>query len=174
MEEKEIVIDNSFDYSNVIATIDNVSILVKYCDQIANQFLNIIKADEERNERIKYEFKNFKYRKTYSETLEISISEKSFNRVSYKTYELFKKAISENKIKNLRELKITLNLDFFRGTYDNQNRHDNSFEISFEPYKITFIRKSNYKDDEMDDIENGINEVLKSFPTINTIFCTKE
>lgn len=52
--------------------------------------------------------------------------------------------------------------------------HENLFKISFNPYNIVFIRKSNYADSSMDNIENVINEILKKFSVQNTIFCTKK
>ena len=40
--------------------------------------------------------------------------------------------------------------------------------------KVTVkLRKSNYKDANMDQVEDTINEILKKFPVANTIFCTK-
>ena len=52
--------------------------------------------------------------------------------------------------------------------------HENLFKITFKPYNIVFTRKSNYADQNMDQIENVINEILKKFRVQNTIFCTKQ
>ena len=80
---------------------------------------------------------------------------------------------SSHQLKNVSKLIISLNIDFYRGTNDNKQIHENSFKISFEPYNIKFIRKSNIKDEEMDMIENNIRRILDSFKVQDSIFYSK-
>ena len=171
--ENITVIDNSFNYSDCLPTIDNITYLIKYCDEVYNQFIKVIQEDEEKNERLKYEFKKYNYKKNFGEKFEIAITEKTYNTIKCKTKESFLKTVEEGKVKNLRSLEIELDLDYSRGEYNNYKDHDNSFTITFKPYEIVFQRKSNYEDNNMDAIENGINEILKKFPIVETIFYSK-
>ena len=65
-------------------------------------------------------------------------------------------------------------MDFRRGRESNLEEHENTFIIKFEPYDITFARKSNYNDQIMNQIEDQINQILQKFPIANSIFCNKE
>ena len=80
---------------------------------------------------------------------------------------------NNGQIKNLDSLEINLELDYQTGSNSSLITHENSFVIKFKPYEITFIRKSNFKNFNMEQIENNINEILKKFAVVNTIFCTK-
>ena len=171
--EQLTVIDKVFDYSNCLPTVENITYLIKYLEQIYNQFLQAIKEDEEKNERLKYEFKKYNYKRNFGERFEISINEKSYNTIRCTTTESFTKTVDEGKVKNLRSLEIQLDLDYSRGNYDDLKKHDNSFIITFKPYEITFQRKSNYNENNMEVIEKEINEILKQFPTAETIFFSK-
>ena len=77
-------------------------------------------------------------------------------------------------MKNVSGVDIKLNMDFERGREGNFESHENNFVIIFKPYEITFSRKSNYNDVNINQIENQINEILKKFPVANCIFCNKE
>ena len=101
------------------------------------------------------------------------VRQKKFEVNTYKNYESYIEAINSNRIVNVDRIEITMNLSFCRGKSDNRESHENSFKISFEPYDIRFVRKSNYKDAEMDQVENNINGLMRQFPTVNTIFYSK-
>ena len=81
--------------------------------------------------------------------------------------------LNDGNIKNLRGIDIKLCLDFKRGNGSNLVDYDNLFKITFEPYNITFIRKSNHNDEIMDQIEKKIVATMNQFQVINTIFCSK-
>ena len=175
VEEREIDINNEYDYSNIVVEAEAVSVLVKYCESYYNQFVAMCDEEEAKNEKLKFEYKNYQYKKTYSMGLEIKIREKDgdYSGTSCKTYESFVEAINAGHLKNVDSLTIDLNLSYKRGKDIETKDHENRFKISFKPYEIVFTRKSNFTDSYMDQIENVINEILKKFRVQNTIFCSK-
>ena len=58
-ENKKNIVNNEYDYSNILPTIDNITYLVAFCDNIYNQFLKLIEADEEKNKPFKEEYKEY-------------------------------------------------------------------------------------------------------------------
>lgn len=171
--EEETVISNEYDYSNIVPTIENITYVIQYCDQIYSHFLKLIEEDENKNERLKYEFKNYNYKKSYGEGFEVKIRQKNYNTISCKNYNSFIEAVNNGQILNVDGLEIDLRLDYKRGKNDNLNNHENSFNITFKPYEIKFVRKANYKETDMEQIENNLNDMLQKFPVANTIFCSK-
>ncbi len=172
-EEKEVVINNEFDYSNIIPTIEHIGILVQYCEGVYNQLLKLIEEDEQKNEKLKIEYKNYKYSKSYSERFEVSIREKTYNNLYCKTYNSYISAANNGQLKEVNSLEINLDLDYKRGLGNNLKYHQNSFTIIFRPYEIKFARKSNFNEENMNQIENTINQILQQFEKANSIFCTK-
>ncbi len=174
-EEREIEISNEYDYSNIVAEVEIVSFLVQYCNSYYNQFIKLCADDEEKNAKLKSEYKFFQYKKSYSSKFEVAIKQKgnSFSNIACKNYESFIESVNAGHLKNIDSLIITLDLSFKRGKDFETKEHENSFKITFKPYEITFKRKSNYDDSTMNQIENTINEILKKFRTQNTIFCSK-
>ena len=172
-EEVETVINNEKDYSNIIPIAENIAYLIQYCDQVYNQFLKLIEEDEARNAKIKYEMQNYNFKKSFGERFEIIVREKNYNTVNCKNFDSYMELYNNGQIKNLDSLEINLELDYQTGSNSSLITHENSFVIKFKPYEITFIRKSNFKNFNMEQIENNINEILKKFAVVNTIFCTK-
>lgn len=174
-ELKEIEVSHDFDYSNVVAEIETISFLVQYCNSYYEQFIKMCEEDEEKNVKLKSEFKFFQYKKGYNAKFEVAIKEKgnSFSNLTCKNYESFVEAVNAGHLRNVDSVTITLDLSFKRGKEYETKEHENTFKISFKPYEITFKRKSNHDDATMNQIENVINEILKKFRVQNTIFCTK-
>ena len=172
-EETETVINNEYDYSNIIPTIENITYIVKYCDKIYNQFVKLVEGDENKNEKLRYDLQNYKYKKSYSEEFEVKIRNNLYNSITCKGYDSFVEAMNNKRIVNVESLEIKLNLSYKRGKIDTLSEHENSFSIVFRPYKVIFSRKSNHNEADMNQIENNINEILKIFPAVNTIFCSK-
>ena len=167
------VINNEYDYSNVLPLTDYIVYLVKYCDDTLNQLKRLFEEDEEKNKTFKYEYKNYTFKSCYGDRLEIHITPKDYNNITCKDIESFNSAVNNGNLNNISKLRINLDLDYERGTKGNFEKHDNSFSITFEPYNIKFKRSANFKDDMMDMVEKDINEILSKFPIMNTIFCTK-
>ena len=167
------IIDNEYDYSNCVPTVEGVSFLVKYLDSVYKNYLRLTEEDEKKNEQFKFEYKSFNYKKTYESGLEIRIKEKSFNSVTCNDWESFLSAVDKECLKGIIEVKIRLDLSFKRGKGENLSKYENSFLITFAPYDISFVRKSNHNEVVMNKIEKDIREILNKFPVMNTIFCTK-
>lgn len=159
---EESIINNKYDYSNILPVVDYISYLVQYCDQVYNKLLNLQQEDEEKNKQFKPEYKEYNFKKKYSQGFEIYIREKSYhNNIICKNYNTFKTAVDDGNLNNVTGVDIKLNLDFERGHEGKFETHENNFIIIFKPYEITFSRKSNYNDSNMNQIENQINEILK-------------
>ena len=172
-EDVEAVINNEKDYSNIIPTPENIASLVQYCEQIYNQFAKLVEDDENRNNKIKYELQNYSFKKCYGQQLELIIREKNFNTINCKNYNSYVELYKNGQLKNLDSLEINLELNYQTGMNASLITHENLFKIKFKPYEISFIRKSNFKNFNMERIENTINDILSNFPVANTIFCTK-
>ena len=172
-DNKISVINNEYDYSNILPTIEMVSYLVNYCESIYKQFLKLKEEDEEKNKQFKPEFKNYMYKNAYKDCFEVRIIEKTYHNITCKDFETFKTAIKDGNVKNVNKLLISLDLSYKRGIGNDLTDYDNSFDIIFKPYEIKFARKSNHNEENMNGIEDSINEILKKFPIANSIFCTK-
>ena len=176
VEEKEIEISREYDYSNSVPEVQFISFLAQYCDSYYKQLIKMCEEDEEKNTKLKSEYRNFQYKKSFGSKFEVAIKEKgnSISNLSCKTYDSFVEAVNSGHLNNVESVVITLDLSFKRGKDMSTKEHENLFKISFKPYNIVFTRKSNYADSNMDQIENVINEILKKFKVQNTIFCTKQ
>ena len=167
------IINNEYNYSNIIPTTDVVFQLVKYFDSLYKHFQKLIEEDEEKNKKLVPEYQEFLYKDTYSFDFEVNITSKSINTICCKDLDQFISAVNGGNLNNIYALKIELNLDFGRGKGNNIENHKNKFKISFKPYEIIFIRKSNYNDQSMTEIEEMTKKALASFPVSNTIFYSK-
>lgn len=172
-ENAPSVKNNDYDYSNIIATVDNIMYLVKYCNDEYNRFVNLIEEDERRNEKFKPEFKEYNYKKSYSERFDIRVIGKNYDSITCKNLESFQSAVNNGNLANVTALEIRMDLDYKRGKGSNLIDHENSFTITFNPYKIIFNRKSSHNEEKMNQIEEEIKRILDNFQAINTIFCTK-
>ena len=172
-EELETVINNEYDYSNIIATADNISHLVQYCEQLYDQLMKLIQEDEIKNEKFKYEFKNYNYNKHFGMCFEIKIRGKSYNVIECKSYNAYLEAVNSGQLKEVSSFEIDLKLNYRRGKKDNLKDYENSFKLIFKPYEIKFKRQSNHNESDINQIEIAICDILNKFPVANTIFCTK-
>ena len=169
--EKNII--NGYDYSNIIPTNEYISMLVQYCEKVSNQYLQLINQDEEKNEKLKYDFKYYQYGKIYGTGLNVVIFDKSFQRIEYQNFLSYSQAVQNRQVNNINSMEVRLNINFKRGQSGKTKEHNNEFIVKFKPYEIKFTRKSNFDDNMMNQVEKDINELLRSFPTVDTIFCTK-
>jgi len=170
------VINNEFDYSNIIPTVEAIAYLVRYCDQMNKQLTKLVEEDEEKNRQFKSDYKNYIYKKTRGQEFKVFIKEKSksYNNITCEDYNSFASLVRDGNLNQVTELEIKLCLDFERGKENNYEKHENSFIIIFKPYDITFTRKSNHNDPSMNKIEQQINSILKQFSVANSIFCNKQ
>lgn len=168
------IINNEYNYSNILPTEETVAYLVKYCDKVYKDFVSLLEQDEEKNKQYKLEYKNYMYKKCYKDRFEVIIKNKNYNNITCKDYDMFLSAIEDGNVKNVLSITINLELGFRRGTESNHEEHENTYKVEFKPFDITFIRKSNHNDPNMNNIEEKIKMILEKFPSMNTIFCTKE
>ena len=110
----KIVVNNEYDYSNIVPKVDSIAYLVQYCDNIYKHFLTLLEEDKKRNESLKFEFKNYQYKKSYRETFEVYIIKKDYNYISCKDFTMFQSAINQGDLKNVNSLEIRLCLDYKR------------------------------------------------------------
>lgn len=172
---KQKVINHEHDYSNHVPTIEAVSYLVQYCDQLNKQLTKLIEEEEEKNKQFKPEYREYNYKKSYyGQQLEVYIREKTFRNITCKDYESFLSAVQNENLKQVSGLDIKLYLHFQRGRGTKLESCENTFSVLFRPYEITVVRMSNYEDFNMDNIEKQINQILEQFPVMNSIFCDKE
>lgn len=171
----QTIINNEYDYSNILPTVEAVTYLVQYCDNIYKQFANKVKEDEEKNSQFKDEYKEYMYKKAYTQEFGIAIyGVNSIRGIQCNDYETFVSAIKDGNLNRVGSLKIEACLNFDRGKQSKLEKHENEFIIYFKPYDIKFTRKSNHNDPSMNQIEEQINTILKKFPVANSIFCNKQ
>ena len=172
-EDTPSSIDNNFDYSNVIPKPENIRKLVEYCFNMYEEFKKKCDAEEERNKQFKEEYKNYECMQMFSTGCEIKIMNNGYKTSCFKDYESFASAINNGNITNVMSLEINLCLDYKKGPGNNLTEHKNSFDIIFKPYEINFSRKADYNELAMNNVENNINDIMRSFETANTIFNAK-
>lgn len=173
VNEEPAVINNEYDYSNVLPSIESITYLVQYCDSVFREFRNLIEEDQKKNEQYKDEYKNYEYKETYDTIFEVYIREKGYNNITCHDVASFESAIKDGNLNHVESLQIKLNLSFKRGKNTELKNHENSYIFIFKPYEITFARKSNYNDLQMNQVEENIKNILDQLPVYNTIFCTK-
>lgn len=172
-ENVEVTIKNEFDYSNIIPKIEEISYLIQYLNNIYNEMNILFEEDEIRNEKIKYEFKNYNYKKSFGTKFEILVREKEFTTITHKSFESFIEAVKSGQVKNIKSLEIHMDIDYNKGKFESLKLHENSFKIVFKPYEIYFKRVSNHNEIKMNQIENTINAILLKFQVSDSIFCSK-
>lgn len=173
MNNEKSIINNETDYSNKLATIEKITELISICDNIYTQFTDITQKEEEKNKQFKEEYKEYTYKKHWGTKFEISIRNKSYNTITCDNLNTFKTAINDGNLKEVDALTIYLNLDFKRGKGLDLEEHENEFKITFKPYDIKLLRKSNHNDQDINQIENVLKDTISKFPESNTIFCDK-
>lgn len=172
-KEDNYLINTKYDFSNIIPTIECVFYLVSYLDNIYKQYVHLLEEDEKNNEKLNPEFRNYNYKKCYSEYFEIYIGQKNYNFITCKDLDSFKEEINSGNLKNINSLKIKMKLDYKQGNKLNLVKHENEFTVYFKPYEITFTRKSTHNEVNMNKIETSIKDILGKFPALNSIFCSK-
>lgn len=175
--ETEVIVNPEYDYSNIIPDKEYIKVLIRSCEEMYKRLQDLFKKDEEKNERLKYEYRNYEYKKHFETDFSIDIRETGIGdgslgqHLNFTDSNTFSDYI-DRKV-NLDSLVINLNLSYKRGSDGNEKAHLNSFKISFKPYNIKFKRKSNYNDEVMNQIESYLKSILDKFMTKNTIFCNK-
>jgi hypothetical protein len=167
------IINNQYDYSNIIPMLDAVSYLVEYCDKTNNLFSELTDKDEEKNKQYKIEYREYQYKKDYGQQFSVAIYDKDYKCIRCKDFDSFMVAVRDGNLNNVSLLEINLYLGFYSGKGDNLEMHNNKFEIIFKPYATSFTRTADHDDNIMNKIESEIIDILNQFPSANSIFCNK-
>ena len=167
------VINNEYDYSNIIPTVDLVKSLAQYLSDLNDYLTKLTEEDEEKNKQFKIEYKEYSFKHHYSQGFEVFIREQGYNNITCKSYNEFLSAINDGNLKHISKLTINLDFDYERGKGNNIDVLENKFAIVFEPYNITFARKSNNNEAFINEIESKIKMALDNAAKMDTIFCTK-
>ena len=77
----EKMISNSFDYSNIVPTINEIIPIMQYCDSLYKNFLELARKDEEENEKYKHEYRFYKYKKTFDSTYSIQLIDNNYKSI---------------------------------------------------------------------------------------------
>lgn len=165
-------IKNNHDHTNLLAVREYVDDLVKYCFGIYASFQKTQAEEEQRNERLKLEYREYQFRKSYSEHCQVVIYAGG-QRTEFTDYANFQSALLGGMILGVDYLQISLNLSHYVGKYDSRDEHQHEYTIRFEPAKSYFLYAANMDDQNMNIIETQIEERLNSFPASITIFSKK-
>ena len=68
-DDIEMAINNSVDYSNIVPTVSNIAVLIKYCEQVYNKHEELINEDEEKNKMIRYDLQTYNYKRNFDDVL---------------------------------------------------------------------------------------------------------
>ena len=82
----QAVINNEYDYSNIVPTVEAIAYLVQYCDQMNKQLTKLVEEDKEKNKQFKSEYKEYMYKKSYGQEFQVYIREKSYNNITCKLF----------------------------------------------------------------------------------------
>jgi hypothetical protein len=169
----ETIISNEYDYSNVV--VDRISLLslAQYVNEIYIKMTDIFNEEEKKNEQLKWEFQTYEYKKGYI-NLEFNIRDKNYSNISCESYEALLSASENGSLNNISSFSISMKLNYSKGKQTTMIALNNSFDITFKPYEIRFIRKSNYNEVLMNQIEEGIHNIMDKFKVLNTVFSIKE
>lgn len=163
-------IQNQHYYSTIIPTGECITFLVQYCCDEYDKFIALTE-EVEKNKEQHGEY-NYSFQKGTT-VFEISVRGKMYSNVVCHNLQEFEDSIQEKGLKDISSLEIKMHLNFKRDREDAGSEHQNEFTITFKPYEISFIRKSNFNETMMNQIETNIDELLKRFPSINSIFSAK-
>ena len=174
METKDII-ENTYNFSDTIITVEVIDYIAKYFQSIIDYYEKLFIEDEQKNEKLKYDFQNYSYKKSYNTGLDITIGSKEYSSIHCNNYNSFKQMINENKAKNLGFFNIELSINYKSGNNNNLIEHNNNFSIKMKPYDIIFKCSSNNSDSEMNNVEEYIiNEIFNKIPHVPTIFYSNE
>ena len=74
----EKMISNSFDYSNIVPTINEIIPIMQYCDSLYKNFLELAR----KNEKYKHEYRFYKYKKTFDSTYSIQLIDNNYKSIA--------------------------------------------------------------------------------------------
>ena len=169
-----VPVNHEYLYPNILVVREYVENLVGFCDRVYRAFIKKVAEEEEKNEPLKYEHREYKYKKSYGMRMKVYIWTNSSVSLEYDNEGAFRAAANSGKLNDVSSLKIELDLDFGRGREGSIEDHKNEFRVEFRPYDIKLVRNSNYADPEMDELEEQIVKLMEDFPATKTIFTPEQ
>ena len=109
-------IKNNHDHTNLLAVREYVDDLVKYCFGIYASFQKTQAEEEQRNERLKLEYREYQFRKSYGAHCNVTIYGGG-QHTDFKDYASFQSALLGGMILELDYLQISLNLSHYVGKF---------------------------------------------------------
>lgn len=170
MMSEMVPVNHEYLYPNVLVVREYVENLAGFCYKAYRALSKKVTEEEEKNEPLKYEHREYDYKKSYGMRFKIYIWTNNSGSLEYDSDDALRTAAANGRLNDVSSLKIEMDLDFGRGKEGAIEEHKNEFVISFRPYDIKFVRNSNYNDPEMDDLEKQIVNLMEDFPATKTIF----
>lgn len=167
-------INHDYLYPNILVVREYVENLVGFCDGAYRTFLKKVAEEEEKNESLKNEYREYMYKKSYGMRMKVYIWTNNSVSLEYDNEGAFRAAANSGKLNDVSSLKIELHLDFGRGREGSIEDHKNEFIVDFKPYNIKFVRNSNFDDPEMSELEEQIVKLMEGFPATKTIFTPEQ
>ena len=161
------LINEKNDFSNSLINKDVIKYIIDYCFKNYQNLNQLVKDDEERNERLQYNLRRYSYKKHYSSCCEVTIKYNDERRIVLDNLEQIKDVI----FNNINRLRIVLDLSY-RCTSDEGEEIDrlNRFIFNFEPSNIYFTREANYSEPNIEEINNSFKQLFSQIPSYETIF----
>jgi hypothetical protein len=170
-EMKEQFINNEYDYSDKMIDFESVLKIGKQADNIYKKMLNVYEEEEKKNQLLKYEYKQYKYKNRWS-TLQFVIRYKNYTSISCDSYEALIEAHNNSKLKDIAVLEIFIRLNYSKGSIfkNTMINVDNEFLIQFKPFDTKLRRRSNYNDVNMNQIEAILKSNMEQLKKVDSIF----
>lgn len=159
---------NTYDYTNVIITDENIKTLIKYIFDVTNYFEECARVDEDKNKSIKYKFRNYLLKKNLIQSnITITINNHDYR---FNNHYMFLDFCNTNKLKNVSYIYIYSTINFSVGMTEGLLNYDNKINIAIRPYKINLTRKSNIHYKYIDKYESDLKKMFSNLQKIDSIF----
>ena len=151
---KELEINNSYDYSNLICNYSNINKIIEFSNSIYSRFEKLIINNSD------------VLRKLFFNGFEVLIINKDYKTLIFKTYDDYFYAFKEDFIKQVLSVTIDVNLSYQKDDIE----YNNVFKIIIKPYDIKFCRLSDHDELTMTQIEESFRRLLDRLPKEESIF----
>lgn len=159
---------NTYDYTNVIITDENIKTLIKYIFDVTNYFEECARVDEEKNKSIRYKFRNYSLKKNLIQSnITITINNHDYR---FNNHYMFLNFCNTNKLKNVSYIYIYSTINFGVGMAEELLNYYNKINIAIRPYKSNLTRKSNFHYEYIDKYENDLKKMFSNLQKVDSIF----
>ena len=172
--EQPTPVNHEYLYPDLLAVREYVEHLVSFCDQTYRKFTKLTEDDAAKNEPLKYEFREYNYKKSWPFEFRVHFWTNSMVSVDFDNESAFRAAVNNGQLNDISKLIIDLGLSFGRGKEGSVTEHKNEIKIEFAPNNTKYTRVSSFADPEIDEIEKQIISALEDFPSTKTIFTPEQ